>query len=287
MSRQNEVDIDRSQDAQGAGSPSQIQSLVRGLEILSQFTADSKTLSLIELSRRTGLHRATIYRFVKTLEHEGYLISTGSGSYSVGPAWAMALYTLGSDTAFAEILNTDLRALAESSAETVALGVRRGDTVQIVHVLPPSRSFVPALPSTRLHPLHASWNVHCQILLAHSSQETKRRMLAVPQTRYTDRTVVDLQVAKERLDRILEEGVAYDHEEFHLGTCAVAVPLMSRGQAVAALALIVPVERFTEDAVPSFIGELRSAAGDMQKRLDRPTEGAASGSRADTGKVGR
>jgi DNA-binding IclR family transcriptional regulator len=42
---------------------------------------------------------------------------------------------------------------------------------------------------------------------------------------------------------------------------------MSRGRAVAALALIVPVERFTEQAVPSFVVQLRAAAAQMEKRL--------------------
>ena len=89
----------------------------------------------------------------------------------------MALYALGSDTVFTEILSTDIRALAESSLETVALGVRRGENVQVVHALPPSRGFVPKLPTSRLHPLHATWNVHSQILLAYSSEEAKRRHL--------------------------------------------------------------------------------------------------------------
>jgi DNA-binding IclR family transcriptional regulator len=270
-------DIDQdsqdTRDASDQGRPSPIQSLVRGLEILGQFTSDSRKLNLSQLSQRTGLHRATVYRFVKTLEAEGYLVAAGSGSYSVGPAWALALYALGSDTAFAEILHTDLGALAESSSETVALGVRRGDNVQVVHVLPPARSFVPALPARRLHPLHTTWNVHCQILLAYSDEATKRRMLAVPQTHYTEHTVVDRQALRQRLDRILQEGVAYDEEEYHQGTCAVAVPLVSHGRAAAALALIVPVERFTSTMVPTFVEQLRSAAKDMQKRLDRSVDG--------------
>jgi DNA-binding IclR family transcriptional regulator len=262
------MQTDEPRGAQDTSGPSPVQSLSRGLGILSQFTADSKSLSLTELSRRTGLHRATVYRFVKTLETEGYLTyDAASGLYSIGPAWAMALYTLGSETALAEILGTDLRALAERSLETVALGVRRGEGVQVAHVLPTSRSFVPTLPPSHIHPLHATWNVHSQILLAYSSEDTKRKMLAFPQARFTEHTVVDPAAARAKMERVLKEGVAYDREEFNMGTCAVAVPVMSGGRAVAALALIVPVERFTEEAVPSLVERLRSAAGDMQKRL--------------------
>jgi len=264
--------------------PSAVQSLVRGLRILSHFAADSQSLSLAELSRRTGLHKATVYRFAKTLESEGYLdYDALSGVYSIGPAWAMALYALGSQTVYAQILDADLQALAESSSETVALGVRRGEEVHVLHVLPPARSFVPTLPPNRLHPLHATWNVHCQILLAHSTQDTRRKMLAVPQTRYTAHTVVDPEAARARLERVLEEGVAYDREEFNPGTCAVAVPVMCGERAAAALALIVPVERFNEETVPFFIEQLRAAARDMERRLDQ-SEGTQPGGRSAAGR---
>lgn len=264
------VRADGARTGRGKAGPSTIQSLERGLRILAYFAADSRSLSLAELSRKTGLHKATVYRFAKTLENEGYLdYDPTSGVYSIGPAWAMALYALGAHTVYAQILEVDLRALAESSLEAVAFGVRRGEDVHVVHVLPPARSFIPTLPANRLHPLSATWNVHCQILLAHSDEDTKRRMLAVPQTRYTANTVVDPEVARVRLARVLAEGVAYDREEFNPGTCAVAVPVMRRGRAVAALALIIPVERFTEDAVPRFVEQLRAAAADMESRLDR------------------
>jgi len=246
-----------------------VQSLSRGLGILGQFNADSGSLSLTELSRRTGLHRATVYRFVKTLEMEGYLTyDSESGLYSIGPAWAVALYNLGSSAVFADVLRTDLRALAESSREAVTLGVRQGDNVHVVQVLPSSRGFVPKIPATRLHPLHSTWNVHAQIILAFSSEETRRRMLAIQPIRFTDHTVVDREAARAIVERVMEEGVAYDREGHDIGTCAVGVPIASRGNVVAALALIVPVERFTDDALPSLIDQLRAAADHIGKRLD-------------------
>jgi len=257
--------------ADGGSSP--IQSLSRGLAILSQFNADNRNLSLTELSRLTGLHRATVYRFVKTLENEGYLVSTESGSYAIGPAWAMQLYSLGSETVFAEILRHDIRALAGSSLETVALGVRQGENVNVVHTLPPGRSFVPTLPSSRITSLYVTWNVHSQLFLAYASEEAKRKILDVKQTRFTEHTLVDREKALARLERVRSEAVAYDREEFHVGTCAVGVPIMAKTRPVAVIALIVPVERFTEDALPGFIAHLRAAAAGIEKRFKQVGEG--------------
>lgn len=257
--------------AESGGSPL-VQSLSRGLLILGQFTADSKTLSLTELSRCTGLHKATVHRFVKTLEAEGFLTSVDAGTYTVGPVWAMSLAALGSENVFAEILACDLQELAETTLETVAIGVRRGDWVHVAHVLPPGRSFIPVLPPSHLHPLHASWNVHSQVLMAFADEDLRRRMLAVPQTRYTRYTVVDAEDAATKSEQVRKEGVAYDRQEFREGTCAVGVPVRSRDRVVAALALVMPVERFTDSAVSEYIGQLRRAAENMGERLDGSTE---------------
>lgn len=245
-----------------------VQSLSRGLGILRQFGGTSGSLSLTELSRRTGLHKATIFRFVKTLEMEGYLVQDPeSGLYSIGPTWALTLYDLGSASVFAEVLSSDLRALAEGSREAVTLGVRQGDDVNVVHTTPSSRGFIPKMPATRLHPLHSTWNVHAQILLAHADEQTKRRVLAIEPTRFTEHTVVEPEATRARLEGILAEGVAYEREEHDIGTCAVGVPIRSRGRVVAALALIVPVERFTDEALPDFVEQLRNSAAVIGERL--------------------
>lgn len=283
MTRRQRADVDMEEGADSAategrndvGGRPPIQSLSRGLGILSQFSGSSPSLTLAELSRRTGLHKATVFRFVKTLEMEGYLAyDQASGLYSIGPAWALTLYDLGSASVFAEVLNTDFRALAESSRETVTFGVRQGDNVNVVHVSPSSRGFVPKLPATRLHPLNSTWNVHATIMLAYADEDTRRRILAATPTRFTEHTIVDPLAIRETLDRIRVEGVAYDREGHDIGTCAVGVPIMPRGRVLAALALIVPVERFTDDALPGFIAQLREAAAVIGRRLDSRETGS-------------
>jgi IclR family transcriptional regulator, KDG regulon repressor len=246
-----------------------VQSLSRGLGILSQFTAVSRSLSLADLSRRTGLHRATAYRFARTLEVEGFLtFDPDTNLYSVGPAWAAALYSLGSDNVLADILQEDLAALAESIQETVALAVRRGDHVQIIRRHDSSQIFRPQLPEGVLVPLNHTWNVHATIHLAYASEDTKSRLLAVPPPRFTERTITDPNAVRERLDQVVKEGVAYDCEEHRRGVCAVAVPIFVKNDMILALGAITPVERFAPTDVEQLVPRLRQAAGDMGRRLE-------------------
>lgn len=249
--------------------PAPVQALSRGLGILSQFTSQNQRLSLADLSRRTGLHRATVYRFVKTLQAEGFLTwDTETGVYRVGPAWAAALYSLGSNTVLAEILANDLRKLADTTGETVALAVRRGDNVQVINVVAASIGFAPALPESSLVPLSESWNCHARIHLAYSSDDTKQRITGVRAIRYTNQTVVDKAAIRARVAKTAAVGITYSREEYKKGLCAAAVPIFSRGNIVASLGLVVPVERFGEANVERYSRELRAAAAAMGSRLD-------------------
>jgi DNA-binding IclR family transcriptional regulator len=249
--------------------PALVQALSRGLGILSQFTAHDQTLSLTELSRRTGLHRATVYRFVKTLQAEGFLtLDVSTGLYRVGPAWAAALYSLGSNTVLAEILNHDLEQLAETTGETAALSVRRGDQVQIINAVPASRGFAPKLPESSLVALSESWNVHARIHLAYSSADTRQRITAVPAVRYTDHTVTEKATIRARVAKAAVDGITYSREEYKKGLCAAAVPVFSKGEVIASLGLIFPVERFDDEDLERYARELRAAAAAMGGRLD-------------------
>lgn len=249
-----------------------VQSLSRGLGILSQFTAESPSLSLAALSHRTGIHRATVYRFVRTLEVEGFLTyDPDSGLYSVGPTWATALYSLGGDTVLAKILNDDLHDLSDAIRETVSLATRRGDQVHIISVTHSDRVFAPRLPQAALIPLNATWNVHSKILLAHASKDTQRRLLAIPARRYTKHTLTDRKSIGAVLEEVAGEGVAYDLEEHQMGVCALAVPVFVKGDVALALGSVIPVERFSDSDKKRLSDELKAAAGQMGSRLEKAT----------------
>jgi IclR family pca regulon transcriptional regulator len=254
--------------AAGKG-PIPVQALSRGLGILSQFTAQDPALSLAELGRRTGLHRATVYRFVKTLQAEGFLTQdAAAGVYRVGPAWAAALYTLGSNSVLADILSSDLKMLATATGAGASISVRKGDHVQIINVVPVSSDNAPELPASSMVPLSEHAIVHARVHLAYSSEDTQRRMLAVPAVRHTERTVTDKAGLRTLLNKTASGGFAYSCGEYKKGLSAMAVPIFSKGDVVAALGLLIPSEQLTDDRIDSYARELRTAAALMGRRLD-------------------
>ena len=256
------------------GGSSPIQSLSRGLAILSQFNADNRNLSLTELSRLTGLHRATVYRFVKTLENEGYLVSTEAGSYAIGPAWAMQLYSLGSDTVFArDPQQRHPRARRASSGDRRArceAGRQRE-----------RRSHAPSGEVFRADRCPRAASRRCM------SRGTCTRSSSLPMRarRPSGRSSISSRRASPstRLStpRRLWPGWSgcsgrawpTTGRSSTWGRVPWACPSCAKTKPVAVIALIVPVERFTDDALPGFIDQLRAAAAGIEKRFRAAGEG--------------
>ena len=55
------------------GDQYNIQSIQRALALLNCFSTEEPRLGLLELSKKLGLHKSTVYRLIRTLEHENYL----------------------------------------------------------------------------------------------------------------------------------------------------------------------------------------------------------------------
>ena len=254
----------------GASGPSPVQAVSRALLILSQFTAHDPALSLADLGRRTGLHRTTVYRLVRTLEAEGFLALDGdAGVYRVGPAWAASLCSLGGNLILSEILNRDLQMLADTTGEGATLSIRKGDQVQIFRAISASSSFAPVLPASDMLPLSEYWSVHARIHLAYASEETRKRMTAVPALRYTEKTVTDRAAIIAGLEQTVVERIAYSCEEHRKGVCPMAVPVFSKGEVVAAVGLFIPIERFDEEHIERYAAALRATAAAMGHRLEK------------------
>jgi DNA-binding IclR family transcriptional regulator len=104
-----------------------VAALDRAIAILMAFTAADRSLSLAEISARTGLYKSTILRLVASLMRAQMLERLEDGRYRIGPA----LFTLGSiyqrALAPADILLPIMRELSDLSSESVAFYVRSGN----------------------------------------------------------------------------------------------------------------------------------------------------------------
>ncbi len=101
--------------------------LERGLSVLSAFTDDEPLLTLADLSRKTGLNKATLLRFTYTLERLGYVSHRDDGYYHVGcqTLWLGRLYQ--ASVGEADLIRPALERLVEITKESASFIVKEGD----------------------------------------------------------------------------------------------------------------------------------------------------------------
>jgi len=208
--------------------------LGRAFAVLDSFGSDESSVSLSELSRRTGLPKATMHRILYQLCLLNVVERTPNG-YQLG----MRLFELGArpprsrDLREAVSILGDLR---DATHETVHLAVLDdGDVLYIEKLVghngPPLASRVGGkLPA------------HCtgvgKALLAFGPRESAEAVLRSSLRRMTPRTIVLPGPLSRELVKIRRDGVAYEFEESTLGVVCVACPVMgANGVAEAAISL--------------------------------------------------
>jgi DNA-binding IclR family transcriptional regulator len=99
----------------------------RAMKVLAAFGMEDASLTLAELSRRTGLHRSTVLRLALTLAKDDYLVQKDSGAWRLGRAagWLGACYQATFDVP--DIIEPVLRELSLAMGESAAFYVREGD----------------------------------------------------------------------------------------------------------------------------------------------------------------
>lgn len=110
------------------GTATGVVAVTRALSLMEAFEVGEPSLSLAELSRRTGMHKTTVLRLARTLAASHYMVSQEGGAWRLGPAagWLGARYQSGFDVN--NVVEPTLRALVLEMGESASFYVREGDT---------------------------------------------------------------------------------------------------------------------------------------------------------------
>jgi|tagenome__1003787_1003787.scaffolds.fasta_scaffold20853895_2 hypothetical protein len=172
--------------------------------------------------------------------------------------------------------------LYERTHETVHLGVLDEDSVVYVAKIGGHRQAdVPSRVGGRM-PLHCT--AIGKALLAWSPPTLFTRVVAGGLPRRTPRTITAPGLLRRQLDRILEAGVGFEHEESAVGIACVAAPILDPfDQPVGAITITGPVPRFRPEAVTTAVRAAAAGVGSILAR--RSTEPNAALAAAILGEV--
>jgi len=237
-----------------------VQSLARGLAVLTVFDSEHPTLSLAEVAARAAISRAAARRLLLTLQHLGYVRTLGR-EYALSPrVLELGFGALGS-LKLTDLAQPLLEQLAERLNHSCSMAVLDDQSIVYVLRVPVRRVMTVSLGvGARLPAYAASMG---RVLLAGLPDVALDAWLArCRPARLTPHTVTDTRRLKRIVREVRGQGYAYVEQELELGLCSMAVPVLNRdGRVIAALNASLPfhadaARHASRDVLPA----LRSAA---------------------------
>lgn len=240
-----------------------IQSVSRASSILLAVARSTNGLTASEVAKDIGLPLPTAYHLLATLENERLLSKERGKRYVLG---AGAVDIANSQHLRARVEQRHglaLAQLAHATQETAYLtGWFRGE-IRILAVVEGSQAVrVAGLEVGQVRDVHA--RASAKVLLAFASEQQRSRLLEHHEfTPLTPLTVRDRPSLEGQLADIRRTGIFYDHGEFHDDVRSMSAPILRGGEAVAALAVTAPINRY-ERTEPALVAALLSAASYAQ-----------------------
>lgn len=196
--------------------------LGRTLAIIEAFDARASSLSLVELSRRSGLPKSTVFRLASEMCRERLLERQEDGRYGLG----LRLFEIGERVpiyrSLSEVARPVMEDLREATRQRIHLAVLEGVDVVYVEIVGANLLSVGSRTGGRF-PAHATGVG--KALLAYSPAAVVQARIDAGLPRLTPRTITTPGALQRDLRQTRTRGFAQDREESHVGVSCVAAPV--------------------------------------------------------------
>ncbi|TDX85089.1 IclR family transcriptional regulator [Neorhizobium sp. R1-B] len=239
----------------------------KGLRVIEAFGQTQPRLSIADVSKLTGLDRATARRCLLTLSELGYADYDGK-FFALTPKILRLGHAYLSATPLPQIVQPFLDRLAEEVHQSASASVLDG--TEVVYIARASQQRVMSInlmPGSRLPAYCASMG---RVLLAARPDEEARQLLNRTTLKaFTPHTKTDPDQLMEEIARVRAQGFAVIDQELELGLCSIAVPLENdRGRVVAALNIGAPAASVAATEMAArFLAPLKSIARSLRPLL--------------------
>jgi IclR family transcriptional regulator, pca regulon regulatory protein len=247
-----------------------VQSLERGLMVITSFSGDHARMTLSEVARAAGLTRATARRVLHTLGVLGY-VTTDGRTFELTPRVLDLGYAYLSSFQVGEIAQPAMEELSASVHESVSTAVLDGTEIVYVARVPTSRIMRIGLSIGSRLPAYAT--SMGRVLLADLPPVERAAVLDRSSlVARTANTVTAKAALLAVIDQVSDQGYALVDEELEDGVRSIAAPLRDRrGRTVAALNIGTQVGRVTKqrlmkELLPQLLATAQSISAQLAKQ---------------------
>jgi DNA-binding IclR family transcriptional regulator len=248
-----------------------VPALARGLEVLSYFNHERRSLSGAQLAKLAQLPRASVFRMLHTLEQAGYVERLGEQgahpSYRLGVAVLRLGFAYLNSMELTEQGRPVIESLSDACGHSAHVVVRDGrEVVVVAKALGRLATFHAIAVGARL-PAHAT--VLGRVLMADLSLLDIEQLYANhPMKVFTSFTPDSPLALKSAIDEAVQAGFAVSQGGFEAGISTVAAPVFNEEKRVcAAISATVLSSRIAPEKLPELIEQVREAARTLTWRL--------------------
>jgi len=260
--------LERERERPAAGDPRLATTLMRGLAVLRAFRSSDCGLTNGELSRRTGLSKATVSRLSHTLTHLGYLVQDERrGTYRPGPALLSLAHAYLAQMDVRAVAHPVMERLAETPGVTVTLAAR--DRLSLVTI----ETVMADTPVTLRVSIGARAPISLTALghayLAGLGETARAELLEALRADSGAAWPKSWRLIRANLAAVAEHGYCMALGEWKAQVNGVAVPIRTRGgQEVFAMSCGGPAQLLQEGALDSLGRHLVEARGEIERAMD-------------------
>lgn len=223
-----------------------LQSVNNALAIIDVL-CEHDNLGLAELASYMNLGKSTVFRLLYTLQHKGYVSKDRNSKYHLSFKFTRIGTIVTKRSQLIELVHPFLNELSSLSGETAHLVTWHSDTeiIFIDKVIGTATIRMESMVGfTRLAHMTATGKT----LLAYSSPEViQAYMNQATFPMQTPKSIPSCSELEHLIPQIRAQGYACDNEESETGLTCFAAPVLSMGQAIAAISISGPTSRMEEN----------------------------------------
>jgi DNA-binding IclR family transcriptional regulator len=257
-------------EGQGNGGGNIVQSVERALTLIEVLSDAGEPMAITDIAKAVDLKISTVHRLLATLINKGYVEKESDSKYRL----SLKLLSIGQSSVYPLDLRSKsrpyLEELVERCNETANLSILDGGEVVYIDQVESTNIVLVKMFST----VGTRRQAHCtgsgKVLLAHlPGVELERVLQNMEFTRYTNETITDVDIFKNELERVRQQGYALDMGEREKDMRCVAAPIRKHsGEVIAVISVSGPSTRITSYYLNNELIEIvRDVAGKLSRSL--------------------
>ncbi|AVK83411.1 IclR family transcriptional regulator [Lysinibacillus sp. B2A1] len=241
-------------------------SLHKAIKVLKAFTKDEPSLSLTELSKKTGISISSLQRFVSTFVYEGFLHKDErTKRYQLGHSLLYLGNLVKEESSLIIVAEPILKKLNEQFGESVSMniidGLERRCILNYDSTYPLSTKMFVGDTS----PLYAGASSKALLAFMANAEEYVER---IELELISDKTILSKEQLWEELLQIRKQRFAKSNSERVRGACSLSAPILDASQQViASVSLVIPEVRYNDYDENQLIGTIQSVGLEIEKQL--------------------